>query len=265
MALPTKLVRNAATLACGAVLAACASAPTDQQLLASSTIVAELPRENGALVEAARFSAGSPGKMPAGWKRYVASPFAPRTDYRLVAGNPHVVLEAHAEGSASGLYRRVRFDPARYPFVEWRWRVVQPIAHADPRVHARDDSPVRLVISFHGDASRLDIEERNTLRFYKALTGERLPYAILMYVWSKDAPAGTIASSTYSEKIKMIVVDGSEDGEWHDFRRNVLEDYRRAFGEDPWDIVSVGVMTDANNTRSRASAQYGDVTFRPAE
>src|SRR5712692_3944362 len=54
-------------------------------------------------------------------------------------------------------------------------------------------------------------------------------------------------------------------GEWREFRRNVLEDYRLAFGQEPWDIVAVGVMTDASNTREKASAQYGDISFRPAE
>jgi len=267
MALATRLFRDAAPLVCGAALAACVGAPRDE-LLASSAIVAELPRESGALVEAARFSAGRPGEMPpGGWSPFIVSRFSTRTEYRLVASNPHAVLEAHADGSASGLYRPIRLDPARYPIVEWSWRVLQPLEHADPRIPSRDDSPARLVISFHGDPKRLDIGERNTLRFYKALTGEMLPYAMLMYVWASDAPVGTIASNVRTEKIQMIVVDSGKGhvGEWREFQRNVLEDYRRAFGEEPWDIVAVGVMTDANNTPEKARAQYGDITFRPAE
>jgi hypothetical protein len=42
-----------------------------------------------------------------------------------------------------------------------------------------------------------------------------------------------------------------------------VEDYRLAFGEEPWDIVAVGVMTDARNTHGKASAQYGAISFRP--
>ncbi len=267
MALPEKLLRNAARLACGIALAGCASAPPDE-LLASTAIVAELPRESGALVEAARFSAGHVGEAPpGGWSPFVVSPFASRTEYRLVDSRAHTVLEARADGSASGFYRRIHIDPRRHPVVEWRWRVLQPLAHTDPRASSRDDSPARLVICFHGDANRLDIGERSTLRLYKALTGEMLPYAMLMYVWSSDAPVGTVASSIYTEKIQMVVVEkgGSRTGEWREFRRNVLEDYRRAFGEEPSDIVAVGVMTDADDTRGKARAQYGDITFRPAQ
>jgi hypothetical protein len=264
MAFPEKILRDAAVLVCGVALAGCVSTPPEV-LLASTAIVAELPRESGALVEAAQFSAGRAGEAPPGWSPFVVSPFASRTEYRLVDGNPRTVLEARADGSASGFYRRIHIDPKRHPVIEWRWRVLEPLAHTDPRIPSRDDSPARLVISFHGDASRLDIGERSTLRLYKALTGEMLPYAMLMYVWASDAPVGTIAPNVYTEKIQMIVVENDGSGQWREFRRNVLEDYRHAFGEDPSDIVSVGVMTDADDTRGKARAQYGDISFRPAQ
>jgi len=267
MALSEKLLRSAAALACGLALCACASAPVDE-LLASTAIVAELPVENGKRVEAAQFSAGRVGEAPpGGWSPFVVSPFASRTEYRLVGSHASNVLEARANSSASGFYRRIHIDPRRHPVVEWRWRVLEPLARADPRVPSRDDSPARLVICFHGDAKRLDIGERNTLRLYKALTGEMLPYAMLMYVWASDAPVGVVASSAHTEKIQMIVVENGNgrSGKWRNFRRNVLEDYRHAFGEEPSDIVAVGVMTDADDTRAKARAQYGDITFRPAQ
>jgi len=253
----------AAALACGAALAGCAAVPVEE-LLASTTIVAELKIESGARVEAARFSAGRAGEAPPGdWGRFIVSPFATKSEYALVESEPGVVLEGRADGSASGFYQRIRIDPARHPVIEWRWRVLQTPADLDPRVPARDDSPARVIVAFHGDVTRLGIGERFTLRLYKALTGEKMPYAIIMYSWSSDAPVGTITPNDQTDKIQTIVVGGGV-GEWREFRRNVLEDYRLAFGEDPWDIVAVGVMTDAGNTRAKARAQYGDITFRPA-
>jgi len=267
MALPKKLFRDAATLVCGAALAGCVTVPVEE-LLASTAIVAELPRESGARVEAARFSAGRPGEAPPGdWGRFVVSPFASKSEYALVEGNPSVVLEGRADGSASGFYRRIRIDPARHSVVEWRWRVLQPLERIDPRVPLRDDSPARVIIAFHGDVKRLDIGERFALSLYNALTGEKMPYAIIMYTWSSDAPVDTITANDQTGKIQTIVVEsgGRHVGEWRELRRNVLEDYRRAFGEEPWDVVAVGVMTDARNTRAKARAQYGDISFRPAE
>src|SRR2546429_8168021 len=157
MALPVKSLRNAAALLCGVALAGCVSGTADE-LLASTAIVAELPRENGALVEAARFSAGRAGEAPpGGWDPFIVSPFSTRTEYRLVESDLSVVLEARADGSASGFYRRIRIDPTRYPVVEWRWRVLQPLAGGDPRVPPRADSAARLVLSFPCDVAPPDV------------------------------------------------------------------------------------------------------------
>src|SRR6267143_4692137 len=251
----------AAVLAFGMALVGCAGVPVDE-LLASTTIVADLQVEGGARVEAARFSAGHAGESQPGWGRFIVSPFATKSEYALVESGPGVVLEGRADGSASGFYRRIHIDPARHPVIEWRWRVLQTPADLDPRVPARDDSPARVIVAFHGDVARLDLGERFTLRLYKALTGEKMPYAIIMYSWASDAPVGTITANDQTSKIQTIVVGGGV-GEWREFRRNVLEDYRHAFGEEPWDIVGVGVMTDAGNTRGKARAQYGDISFRP--
>src|SRR5258708_1299697 len=120
------------------------------------------------------------------------------------------------------------------------------------------------IVAVHGDVKGLDSGERFAVALYHALTGDKMPYAILMYSWASDAPVGTITSNDQTGKIQTIVVGGGI-GEWREFRRNVLEDYRRAFGEAPWDIVAVGGMTDTSNTRGKASAQYGDISFRPAE
>lgn len=246
-----------------AAVTGCAG-PRTEPLLASTAIVAEFPLQAGPMVEAARFSADRAGPAPKAWESFVVSPFAKLTGYRLVEASPGVALEANADGSASGLYRRIRIDPSRYPVIEWRWKVVQPISRADPRLAARDDSPARLVICFHGDVGKLDMNERFTAQMYKSLTGSRLPYSMLMYVWSRDAPIDTVAMSSYTSKIQMIVVDDGKAGEWREFRRNVFEDYRRAFGEDPWDIVAVGVMTDTDISHEHALTQYGDITLRPA-
>ena len=254
---------HAAALAFGAALAGCVGVPVDE-LLASTTIVAELQVESGARVEAARFSAGRAGESQPGWGRFIVSPFATKSEYALVESGPRVVLEGRADASASGFYRRIHIDPARHPLIDWSWRVLQAPGHTDPRVPARDDSPARVIVAFHGDVTRLGFGERFTLRLYKALTGEKMPYAIIMYSWASDAPVGTITPNDQTGKIQTIVVGGGV-GEWREFRRNVLEDYRLAFGEDPWDIVAVGVMTDASNTRGKARAQYGDISFRPEQ
>ena len=141
------------------------------------------------------------------------------------------------------------------------------IPGADKRVASLDDSPARLIVSFHGDAERLDFHNRAQFRLARAISGQSLPYATLMYVWSNELPLGTVIVNPHTDRVRSIVVATGPEGigEWRNYRRNVLEDYRKVFGEEPWDIVAVGLMTDADNTRQKARCLYGDITFLRSE
>jgi hypothetical protein len=247
-------------------LAGCAAVPEDDGLLASTPIVRALEREDADVVEVARFSrlrADAP--LPADWLGWGLNSGKRRTDYRLVNGDAAgTVLQADAEQGGTGLYRRIRVDPGRQPVLEWRWRVEKLIAGADLRKGSREDSAARLVISFHGDPAKLDFEDRARLRLAKVFAGEPLPYAMLIYVWSNQIAVETTLPSPQIDRIRMVVVESGNArlGRWLTYRRNILEDYRRAFGEDPGEIVAVGVLTDADNTRQSARALYGDITLR---
>lgn len=254
----------AATLAALLALAGCATSPEDDGLLASTPIVRELDRETGDVVAVAQFSSLAPGAPLPDWLGWGLNSGKRATEYRLVDNGGTTVLEAYADGAASGFYRRVRVDPRRQPLLEWRWRIEDMIEGADLRVGAREDSMARLVVSFHGDPGKLDFEDRTKLRLAKAFAGEPLPYAMLIYVWSNQIPAETALPSPQIDRIRMVVVESgaSHVGQWRSYRRNVLEDYRRAFGEDPGDIVAVGVLTDSDNTQQVARSYYGDITLR---
>jgi hypothetical protein len=245
----------------------CASTP-DDRLLASTAVVRQLAREEGDRVEVARFSRKQAGAvLPDFWQPYIILPSKPRTGYALVQTASGVALEARADRSASGKVRRIRIDPQQHPQLQWRWRVGNLIPGADKRVASGDDSPARLFVSFHGDEKKLDFEQRAQMRLARALSGQSLPYATLMYVWSNELPVGTVLENPRTDRVRAIVVGSGAEGvgQWRDYRRNVLEDYRMAFGEEPWDIVAVGVMTDADNTGQKARCQYGDITFLKAK
>jgi len=249
------------TIALFALAAGCASIPEQ------APPVAVVGPDAGPVVEIGRFSRRMQGAaLPPGWRPYILLPSKPRTAYALIDTGHGVALEAKAEASASGLYRQVRIDPKHFPIAEWRWRVDDDVAGADSRVASREDSPARLVIAFHGDPKSLDVGTRIQMRIAKSLSGRELPYATLMYVWSRTLPEDTLIANPHTDRIQMIVVASGEEtlGRWTSFRRNVLEDYRRAFGEEPVDIESVGVMTDADNTGDNAHAHYGDIWFMRA-
>lgn len=258
-------MRARLALAALVALAGCASLPQDDGLLASTPIVRELDRETDAVVPVARFSQMAAGAaLPGDWRGWGLRSGKRPTRYRLVDEGGDVALEADADRAGTGLYRRIRVDPRRQPLLEWRWRAERLIPGADLAKGPREDAVARLAISFHGDPAQLDFEERSLLRLAKAFAGEPLPYAMLIYVWSNDLPVGATLPSPQIDRIRVLVVESGEAGlgRWRSYRRNVLEDYRRVFGEDPGDIVAVGVLTDTDNTQQRARTLYGDITLR---
>jgi hypothetical protein len=88
-----------------------------------------------------------------------------------------------------------------------------------------------------------------------------------MYVWGSRTPLGGVAPNKYTSRIKMIAVESGREnlGTWRMETRNVLEDYRRLFGEEPGRIVSVGLMTEADGSDRVLEAYYGDIAFRERE
>lgn len=90
-----------------------------------------------------------------------------------------------------------------------------------------------------------------------------IPIAAINYVWKKKAPVGAIIDNAYTDFVKMVVVESEPQkvGTWIDEERNIYDDYKRAFGEEPPVINGVAIMSDTDNTKERATANYGDITF----
>jgi len=102
--------------------------------------------------------------------------------------------------------------------------------------------------------------------FAEAISGHALPYAVLMYIWgAKVLPESTTVSALTS-RIRMIAVSSDEEGagRWQSYRRNIAEDYRRVFGEEPGRVTAIELMTDTDNTGAVAETFYGDLSLSPA-
>jgi hypothetical protein len=97
----------------------------------------------------------------------------------------------------------------------------------------------------------------------KAVTGQELPYATLMYIWARATPRETVITSRFTERIRMIVAESGTEhlGAWQQVRRDLYEDFRRAYGEEPGPITGIGIMTDTDNTGGKAQSWYGDVAL----
>ncbi|PEN14328.1 hypothetical protein CRI94_04635 [Longibacter salinarum] len=207
------------------------------------------------------FSSASAQQItPTGWERITFGKIDVETEYNLVRApdDSTVVLRATSDGGASGLVTRRRIDPNEYPILRWRWRVSNVLEDGNARTKDGDDYAARIYVTFDHD---LGIGGRIKRTALKALGYDDIPSRALNYVWANQVDAGQIFPSAYTDWVMMIPVrSGSSDtGRWVTEQRNILEDYRRAFGEDPPAVTGIAIMTDTDNTGGKTTAYYGDI------
>lgn len=174
----------------------------------------------------------------AGWSE---KRFKGATEYRIVEDAGQKVLQANSQDAASGLIFETEYDPHEYPILSWRWKVASIIAKGDSRTTAGDDYAARIYVVFPH------------WFFLKTKT--------LNYIWANRLPKDATQLSTFTSNNMMIAVESGpyKVGQWLVARRNIVEDYRRAFGEDPPEVCVIAIMTDTDNTGGSAIAWYADI------
>jgi hypothetical protein len=229
-------------------------------LIAPTSLVAESP----SVIEVAKFSSGTVGQaMPDGWKPLTFKKVPKQTLYELVKDGESVVVKAMSDASASGLTKEVRIDPKDYPIIRWRWRVESLLKRSDVNRKDGDDYPARLYVTFEYDPEKTSFSKKLKYKAGRAIFGD-IPIGALNYIWETKTPIGTIIENAYTNFAQMIVVESGPQkvGTWVDEERNIYEDYKNAFGEEPPIINGVAIMTDTDNTKELATAYYGDIVFQ---
>jgi hypothetical protein len=159
--------------------------------------------------------------------------------------------------------RDVNIAAAKLDTVNFSWQVPELIAGADLAERDLDDSPARIVLTFAGDKSKFSAKNAMLSELAQMLSGEPLPYATLMYVWCNKRQAGSVVVNPRTDRIRSIVVESGAKNlrQWLDYQRNIRADFEKAFDEVPGNLISVGIMTDSDNTKTQAAAAYGSVSF----
>ena len=199
--------------------------------------------------------------MPNGWNFYRIAPFKKNTVYRLENYQGRTVLSANSKTSASGLAVKLRPRQASNLWLQWEWKAINPIVNADNADAYADDAPLRILVAFDGNKSKLPLKEKMTFEMANLISGQEMPYATLMYIWSGKSPVDAIIPNAHTSRIKMIVVDSGWDSldQWHNHQRDLAADYKRAYGESPGEVIGIALLTDTDNTKSEVRAYYGDI------
>ena len=180
--------------------------------------------------------------LSAGWEKKV---FKGETVYRPILEEGRPAVKAESRATASALIHRISLDPKSYPRLSWSWKIVRTIGKGDERTKGGDDYAARVYVVFP-----------STL-FWRTRA--------VNYIWANRLHLGAFLPNAYTGNAVMVAVESGDGnaGRWIDEERNLAEDYRRAFGEDPPRIGAVAIMTDTDNTGEEAVAWYGAIRFLP--
>jgi hypothetical protein len=184
-----------------------------------------------------------------------------RTAFRLDQREQRPAVLAHAQSSASMLRQRVNIAPDQLGPLQFEWQVESLMATADMSVRELEDSPVRVILAFEGDRSQFSAKNAMLSELTQALTGEPLPYATLMYVWSNQHPVDAVIINPRTDRVRKWVVESGPQhlNQWRQYRRDIRADFEKAFGEPPGKLVALAIMTDSDNTQGNVRAWYGNI------
>ncbi len=180
------------------------------------------------------------GKFPTGWSSRDKENMG--RVYSVQAEDGHKFLHADAKKISVQIGLEKAWGLEEFPILRWRWR-----ARAFPE----------------GTNEREKSGNDSVLSVYVVLGGWPVPSS-LKYIWSDTLPVGTTFDSPHSNRTKVFVVRSGRSlaGKWVTEERNVLADYRRLFGKGEKNPSARGILllTDSDNTMTRAAGDYGEIT-----
>lgn len=175
------------------------------------------------------------------WSRHS---FHGETSYSAVIRDGRQVIRAESSGSASILFRELRIDLEKTPYLNWSWLVEGVIPGLDERTKSGDDYPARI---------------------YIVANDGLLPWQskAVNYVWAGKLPKETRWKSAFTDNSLMIAVRSgdSEKNSWVREKRNVKADFQLFLGKTIRYIDMIALMSDSDNSGASVSAEYGDIFF----
>ena len=131
------------------------------------------------------------------------------------------------------------------PVLEWEWKSIVLPKGGNSCKKATDDQAGQVFIMWP--------------RF-----PEQVRSRIIGYVWDTTQPAGTICKSEKTGTVTYVVVrSGPADlNTWITEKRNVVDDFKKIYGEAPDDPAVFSLSIDSNDTNTMAEAMIGAIRFR---
>lgn len=168
------------------------------------------------------------------------------------------VVEIKSANSGSMLVRKVALESEKYRFINFEFKVTNIIKGADLTKKKGDDAPARLYVFFEYDEEKAGFFEKA----YRKYSGNKADGKAIVYIFGSSVKKGAVIENPYSDLFIQIVVESGEEnvGKYVSHRRNVYEDFKKHFKDDPpKTISSIAIMTDTDNTGGSATGYFREI------
>ena len=179
------------------------------------------------------FAKASVGEFPVGWK---VRKDDGKNVYKVADEKGQKFLRADAKDLGIQAGKQFDWDLKEFPILVWAWRPQEFPRGADERTGKNDSALAVYAVFPHTPVSVKSVK----------------------YIWSEKVPKGTHIPQTKGNTQGVVLRTGGDaGGAWVEERVNVLEDYKRYFKtDDPPKPEGIGVLTDSDDTSSRARGDY---------
>jgi hypothetical protein len=181
--------------------------------------------------------------VPLLWKLRVNAGAA---DTRILKEDGEPALYLRALNASFALEKKLSVCLNDYPNLSWTWKALTIPPRGDLRKRSQNDQALQLLVAFEGGK-------------------------ILSYVWDANAPVGTVADESIGLPlfiaVKVIVVESgtTDKGRWLEISRNLYEDYKRMFGEEPRKVRGIRVQSNSQYTGDCAEGLVKRIIFSRSE
>lgn len=204
------------------------------------------------------------GKVPAGWHLRGRFGYSKGAEAKWVVEKGVPAIRLHSKGALTFLHKTVDIDIRELPIVTWKWKVENILQGNDERTREGDDHPIRIFFVFDPDSSKQSLWFRfRRFLYLDRVHGHPMGGRFTEYLWSSHLESGSIINDPGKPWQKLIVIEGGSSnlGRWLPYKRNLYEDYKKLYGEEPRKLIFIGVLNDTDQTGQEAVSYIADLMF----
>jgi len=152
------------------------------------------------------------------------------------------VLHLTSEKSSFGVAKKIDIDIKEYPYLNFRWKVIELPRNGDFRKKETDDQAAQIYVAF------------GTFKLTAKIVG---------YLWENKAPKLITGVSPAWSKTRLIVLESGPEkiGKWVCEKRNIYNDYKELFEKEPPKAKLISLYINSQHSKTRAESYFGEIYF----